>query len=133
MAIPSAEMFAKRLPFMFCLFASALLFLVFVLVFESKSSIRGASPLPLFLISFCLIIYAAEWGEIVRARLGVIGLPRSRWVIGLYVSVVFVSCFLLCYFVSKGRFLFPGLFVILNLPLVFLKEKSSVANASSMT
>jgi len=126
-------MFAKRLPFMFFVFASALLFLVFVLFFEPKISIRGASPLPLFLISLCLIIFAAEWSEILRARLGAVGLPRSRWVIGLYVSVVFISCFFLCYFVSKGRFLFPGLFAILNLPLIFLKEKSSAANAPSMT
>jgi len=123
MGLLNVEVFARRWPFMLFILVSALLFLIFVLFFLPTASTHEA------LISFCLVVYAGEWSEILRARLAVVGLQHSRWVIGLYVSLVSTACFLLCYFVSKGRFFFPGLFVFLHIPLVILKEKSSAPDA----
>jgi hypothetical protein len=123
MALLNAEVFARRWPYVFFVLVSALLFLAFVL-FLPKASTVEVLPLPFLVVSFCLIMYAGEWSEILRARLAVVGLPHSRWVIGLYASLVCIACFLLCYFVSKGRFLAPGLFVLLHLPPVIPKETS---------
>jgi hypothetical protein len=133
MALVNVEVFAKRWPFMLFVLASGLLFLTFVLFFLPTASTHEAFPLSFLVLSFCLVVYAGEWSEIVRARLAAVGLQHSRSVIVLYASFVFIACFLLCYFVSKGRFFFPGLFVLLNMPLVILKEKSSVPDAPPLT
>jgi RHS repeat-associated protein len=125
MALLNAEMFARRWPYVLFVLVSALLFLTFVLVLSTTSPAKGLS-LPFLVVLFCLIVYAGEWGEILRARLAAVGLPHSRWVIGPYASLVCIACFLLCYFISKGRFLAPGLFVLLHLPLVILKEKPTI-------
>lgn len=132
MAILNFGIFARRWPYILFVFVSALLFLAFVLFLPTAAPV-GMLPLPFLVVLFCLILYASAWSEILRARLAVIGLPHSRWVIGLYASLVYIACFLLCYFVSKGRFLAPGLFVFLNLPLVILREESNGEDASSMT
>ncbi len=72
-----------------------------------------------------LIMVAGEWGDAVRMRLKAVGLPRSWWVMLLYGSFVYTACALPFYLSSKGRFLAPGLFVLLNLPLAVMREKPS--------
>ena len=133
MALLSVAVFARRWPFILFVSVSALLCFTFVLFCLPTATPHEALPLPFLLITFCLVVYAGEWSDILRARLAAVGLPHSRWVIGLYASLVSIACFLLCYFVSKGRFFFPGLFVLLNLPLFILKEKSSVPDAPPLT
>jgi hypothetical protein len=109
---------------MLFILVSALLFLVFVLLLPSA---------PSFVSMLCIIIFAGEWAAVFKARLAAVGLPHSRWLIALYGLFVFIACVLLFHFVSNGRFLVPGLFVLLNMPLVILKEKSSGADASTLT
>jgi hypothetical protein len=132
MALLNVETFERRWSYLLFVLGSALLFLTFVL-FLPTTATAEVLPLPFLVVLFCLVIYAGEWSEILRARLIVVGLPHSRWLIALYGLFVYIACFLLSYFVSKGRFLAPGLFVLLNLPLVILKEKPSVPDALPLT
>jgi hypothetical protein len=118
------EIFARRWPYILFVLVSALLFLPFVLILPTPSTTE-VLPLSFLVVLFCVVMYAGLWSEVLRARLAVVGLPHSRWVIGLYASFVCIACFLLCYFSSKGRFLMPALFVLLNLPLAFVNEKSA--------
>ena len=132
MALLNAQVFARRWPYVLFVLVSALLFLAFVL-FLPTASTREALSLPFLVVLFCLIMYAGEWSAILRARFALVGLPHSRWLIALYGLFVYLACFLLSYFVSKGRFLAPGLFALLNMPLFILKEESSVPGAPPVT
>jgi len=125
MALLNVEVFARRWPYFIFVLVSALLFLIFVLFFPKASSVE-VLRLPFLVVLFCFIIYAGEWSEILRARLAAVGLPHSRWVIGLYGLLMYIACVLLYCLVSKGRFLFPGLFILLNMPLVIIKDKRGV-------
>jgi hypothetical protein len=115
------EVCTTRWTYMLFILVSALLFLAFVLLLPSA---------PSFVSMICVISYAGEWGAVFKARLVAVGLPQSRWVVALYGLFVFIACFLLSYLASKGRFFFPGLFVLLNLPLILLKEKSSMSGSA---
>lgn len=114
---------AKRWPFMLFVLIGALLFLAVVLLFPSVPTLAGV---------FCIILFAGEWSGVLKARLTAVGLPHSRWMILLYGLLVYIACALLFFLFSMGRFLTPGLFVLLNLPLAFVKDKSSGAEASSL-
>jgi hypothetical protein len=129
MALLNVEVFARRWPYMLFVLFGALLFLTFVL-FLPTTPTAEASSLPFLAVMFCLIFYAGEWSDILRARLAVVGLPHARWLVLLYGSLVYIACLLLFFFVPNGRFLAPGLFVLLNLPPAILKEKSSVPGAT---
>ena len=120
------EVFAKRWSYIFFILVSALLFLAFVLFWPTGLAYE-ASSLPFLVVLFFLVIYAGVWASALRGRLKAVGLPHSRWVIALYSLFVYMACFLLSYYVSKGRFIALGLFVLLNMPLVFLKEKSGMS------
>src|ERR1035437_8145293 len=111
------EVRTTRWAYLLFILVSALLFLGFVLIFPTAPPIVG---------SICLVIFAGMWSAVLKARLIAVGLPHSRWTLLFYALLVYISCVLLFYFVTKGRFLVPELFVLLNLPLVILKDKSSV-------
>lgn len=111
------EICTTRWTYMFFILVSALLFLAFVLIFPTAPPIAG---------SICLIIFAGEWSSVLKARLIAVGLPHSRWVLLLFALFVYIACALVFYLVSKGRFFVPGLFVLLNTPLIVLKGKPSV-------
>jgi hypothetical protein len=118
------EVCITRWTYMLFILVSALSFLAFVLMFPTAPPIAG---------SICLILFAGVWSAMLKARLIAVGLPHSRWVLLLCALLVYVACVLLFYLFSKGRFFVPGLFVILNMPLVILKEKSSDSDASILT
>ncbi len=126
------EVFAKRFPFTIFVLVSALLFLSFVFIWPTGLTYE-ASSLPFLVVLFFLVIYAGVWTAVFRVRLKAVGLPHSRWASTLYGLFVYIAYFFLSYYVSKGRFLAPGLFVLLNMPLVILKEKSSVPDAPPLT
>jgi hypothetical protein len=118
------EVCATRWTYMLFIFVSALLFLAFVLMFPVAPPIAG---------SICLIIFAGLWSAVLKARLIAVGLPHSRWVLLLCALLVYIVCILIFYAFSKGRFFVPVLFVIMNMPLVILKDKSGGADASVLT
>ena len=113
---------ARRWPYFLFVLVSAFLFFAFVFIFPTAATAKAFS-LPFLAVLFGLIIYAGVWSEILTARLAVVGLPHSRWIIGLYALLIYIACFLLSYLVSEGRFLAPWLFLLLNMPLVVLREK----------
>jgi hypothetical protein len=128
MVLMNVEVFARRLPYILFVFVSALLILTFALFWPTGLTYEGLS-LPYLVVLFCLIVYADAWATVLRVRVKAVGLPHSRWLIVLYGLCVYFACGLLWYLVSIGRFLVPGLFVLLNMPLVILKGKSSVSVA----
>jgi|ERR1035441_5069716 riboflavin transporter FmnP len=122
------EVFAKRRPYVCFVLVSALIFLAFALFWPIGLN-YDASSLPFLVVLFCLIMYAGVWAEALRGRLKAVGWPHSRWLIVLYGLFVYTACFLLSFYISKGRLIALGLFVLLNMPLAFLKEKSGVSVA----
>ena len=74
MALLSVAVFARRWPFMLFVLVSALLCFTFVLFCLPTATPHEALPLPFLLITFCLVVYAGEWSDILRARLAAVGL-----------------------------------------------------------
>jgi len=111
------EVCAGRRPFVLFVFVSALLFLAFVLLFP-------AAPYPIWL--FCMLILAGEWFDVLKARLSTVGLPHSRRTMFAYALLVCAVFELLFHFAPHARLLAPGVFVLLNIPLVILKDKPQV-------
>jgi hypothetical protein len=118
------EACTTRWTYLLFILVSALLFLSFVLLFPTAPPIAG---------SICLIVFAAVWSTVLKARLTALGLPHSRWVLLLFALVVYIACVVLYYLVFNGRLFVPLLFVILNTPLVILKERSPGMGTSSLT
>ncbi len=114
-----SELFARRWPYMLFVFIGAALSLIFVLFLSTA---------PFLVILVCLNLYAALWASILKARFAAVGLPHSRWVICLYGLFVYIACVLLSYLFTKGRFFFPVLFVLLNMPQIVLNDKPQVQN-----
>jgi len=107
----------KRRPFVLCVLANGLLLLTFALLIPWTSPLAWA---PYLVGSFLVISFGGEYSDAMRRRAAGVGIPHPRWTALAYGSVAYVACLLL---LAKARFFAPGSFVLLNLPLAFLKEK----------
>jgi len=112
----------NRWPFVLFVAILALVFLACVLLFPT---------MPHVVRFFCLFIFAAEWGGALKARAVAVDLLHPLRVMYLSVFVAAVVCTLLFESSSMGRLLTPGLFFLVNLPLVILKEKPNVQDQAS--
>lgn len=104
------ELCANRRAFVLFILVSALIFQAVVLLFPSP---------PFFVLLICVVVFAGEWVDAVRARLDAIGLRSSQWLPGVYGLFVNLVCLVpLYYFFAIGRFIVPAFFFVLHLPLM---------------
>jgi hypothetical protein len=108
----------ERRPFIGFILGSALLIASFILL---------APKLPSEMKTVGVFLFALPWSDVLRKRLVATGFPHSRWIIVLWESLVFLACAFLLQAFPIGKFLAPGLFVALHIPLAILKAGGRVA------
>jgi hypothetical protein len=116
------EMCARRWPYVVFVLVSASLFLACALLFRSD---------PFYIGRICIFMFVGEWSGALKGRIKAAGLRPSRWLRFLYGLVVIGSCTLVFFLTPIGRFLTPGLFVVLNLPLALIGQKPSGVDAAT--
>jgi hypothetical protein len=100
-------------------------FVVLVVIFASLMlALETRHPrVSLFWLSAFRYLSGACWAVALRARLARLGLPHSSWVLIPLMLFVLLACIRLPQLFSLKPLFGAGLFVLLHLPLVILKNR----------
>jgi len=112
--VPDAQRLAERWPFATVVVLVAALWMAFATL------LAGVPSLVQTACGYALVVV---WVAALKARLVRVGLWRRFWPMTLYILFVLLVCLFLMPAVFRTPALLPGLFVLLNLPLIILRDK----------